>query len=112
MCLSGVIGTLNFTTRIIVVFKYILGIPFEEIAAILGMEQSAVRQAASRGKRRLRDFSENECGLYMNRSHFQCGLAGQLGDSSFKKDVLALRTITDKARFLHETGNQLPPIDY
>lgn len=112
MCLSGVIGTLNFTTRIIIVFKYILDISYEEISSILNMEQSAVRQAASRGKKRLRVFFEKECGLYEKRSRCCCGLAGQLETSSFKNEVLAMKTITDKARFLHEKGTPLPPMEY
>jgi RNA polymerase sigma factor (sigma-70 family) len=111
-CLSGIIGTLNFKTRIIVVFKYILNVPFEEISRILGMEQGAVRQAASRGMRRLARFFRDECGLYANEAHCKCGLEKHLGKTSFKREMAALKSIAAKAHRLHELGNPLPPIGY
>ena len=112
MCLSGIIGTLNFKSRIIVVFRYILDISFEEIARILRMEQSAVRKAASRGKKRLMDFFENECGLYAKSAHCKCGLEKYLEQTSFKNDMVALKSITAKALHLHKSGRPLPPIEY
>ncbi len=112
MCLSGIIGTLNFKTRIIIVFKYILGVSFEEISGILGMDQAAVRKAASRGKQRLKDFFENECGLYSKGARCKCGLERYLGETSFKNDMVAIRSITAKAHRLHASGRQLPPIGY
>jgi len=112
MCLSGIIGTLNFKTRIIVVFRYILDISFEEISRILGMEQVAVRKAASRGKKRLMDFFENECGLYDKRAHCKCGLEKYLEKTSFKNDIVAMKSITAKALHLHNSGSPLPPIEY
>lgn len=112
MCLSGIIGTLNFKVRIIVVFRYILDISFEEISRILGMEQSAVRKAASRGKKRLMDFFENECGLYAKSAHCKCGLERYLEKTSFKNDLVAIKSITAKALHLHNSGSPLPPIEY
>jgi RNA polymerase sigma-70 factor (ECF subfamily) len=112
MCLSGIIGTLNFKTRIIVVFRYILDISFEEISRILGMEQAAVRKAASRGKKRLTDFFENECGLYAKNAHCKCGLERYLEKTSFKNDLVAMKSITAKAFHLHNAGSPLPPIEY
>lgn len=112
ICVSGIIGTLNFKTRIIVVFRYILNISFEEISIILGMEQSAVRQAASRGRKRLFDFVKNECGLYSKEAHCKCGLEGYLKKTSFKNDMVAIRSITAKAHRLHSSGRPLPPIGY
>lgn len=112
MCLSGIVGTLNFKTRIVIVFRYILGLSFDDIARILGMEQCAVRQAASRGKKRLAVFFERECGLYRRNSRCRCGLEKYLGATSFRNDILALKTITEKASRILSSGKSLPPIGY
>jgi RNA polymerase sigma-70 factor (ECF subfamily) len=111
-CLSGIVGTLAFNTRIIVVFRYVLGVPYGDIAEILGMEQSAVRKAASRGMRRLAVFFENECGLYRKNSRCRCGLEQHLGTTSFRNDILAIKSITERARRILSSGKSLPPIGY
>lgn len=111
-CLSGVIRTLSFKMRMIFVFRYLLDLPFEEIARILDMSEEAVRQAAGRGRKRLADFLENECGIFRKGSACRCGLEGYLGQTSFRNDLLALTTITQKARKLHDAGARLPPIGY
>ncbi len=112
VCLSGIVGTLNFKTRIVIVFRYLLGLSFEEIARILGMDQGAVRQTASRGKRRLAVFFEKECGLYRKNSRCRCGLEKHLGATAFRNDILALKSITEKAKRILSSGKSLPPIGY
>lgn len=111
-CLSGIVGTLNFKTRIIVVFRYVLGVPYGEIAEILGMDQGAVRQASSRGKKRLARFFEDECGLYAKNSRCKCGLERYLGTTSFRNEIAAIKSITDKAHRILSSGKSLPPIGY
>ncbi len=111
-CVSGVIGTLNFRARLIFVFRFILDISHEDIASIMGMEQAAVRKTASRARRRLEVFFRDECGLHAGVSHCKCGLEGQLDTGGFRGDILALKTITAKAKRLHARGCPLPPLEY
>lgn len=111
-CLTGVIMTLTFKTRIIVIFRYLLDLSFEEIARIVDMNEPAVRQAANRGKKRLADFLENECGIFREATVCRCGLEKYLDQTTFRSDMLATRTIAQKARKLQNEGKSFPPIEY
>lgn len=111
-CLSGVIMTLNFKMRLIFVFRFVLDLPYEEIARIFGMKEEAVRKAAGRGRKRLADFLENECGIFRKGAPCRCGLEEYLDRASFRNDMLALTTIAQKAARLRADGDPLPPAGY
>jgi RNA polymerase sigma factor (sigma-70 family) len=111
-CLSGVVKTMKFRMRVLFVFRFILGLPFSEIAEIMNMNEDAVRQAANRSRRRLADFLENECGIFKKGSACKCGLERYLAQGTFREEMLALRTLTEKALRLHEAGNRLPSMEY
>jgi RNA polymerase sigma factor (sigma-70 family) len=111
-CLSGVVKTMKFRMRVLFVFRFILGLPFSEIAEIMNMKEEAVRQASNRSRRRLADFLTNECGIYKKGSACKCGMEKHLARGSFREEMLALQTLTEKAIRLHEAGERLPSMDY
>ncbi len=76
------------------------------------MKEDAVRQAAGRARKTLAEFLESECGLFRMASPCRCGLEKYLDQTSFRSDILALRTITRIAGKLHEEGSPVPPIEY
>ncbi len=111
-CLTGVIMTLPFKARMVFTFRYILDLPFGEIADITGMREDAVRQSAARARKTLAGFLENECGIFRPATPCRCGLEAYLDRASFRADMLALRTITRIARGLHDAGFPLPALGY
>lgn len=111
-CVTGVILTLPFKSRIVFTFRYLLGLSFTEIAESVGMREDAVRQSASRARKTLANFLERECGIYREASSCRCGLENHLDRASFRQDMLALKSIARIARTLHETGSVLPPPAY
>jgi RNA polymerase sigma-70 factor (ECF subfamily) len=111
-CLTGVLLTLEFRPRVIFTFRYVLDLPFSEIARILGMNEASARKAASRARTALAEFLRTECGLFGDATPCRCGLEGALDRTSFRKDISALRSITRIARTLHERGEPLPTIEY
>lgn len=111
-CVTGVILTLPFKSRIVFTFRYLLGLSFTEIAESVGMREDAVRQAASRARKTLANFLERECGIYREARACRCGLENHLDRASFRQDMLALKKITRIARALHEKGSALPPPAY
>lgn len=111
-CVTGVIKTLNPRARAIFVFRFIAGLSFIEIARITGMREDAVRQATTRARKRLAAFLERDCGIFRRGALCHCGMERYLRDSEFRDEMLALRTMSDKARRLHEAGNDFPTIDY
>lgn len=111
-CITGVIHTLNFKARIIFVFRFIIELSYSEIGEILGMRENAVRQAAQRARKRLAGFLSVECGIFRKGAPCRCGLEGYLSSGPFRSQMLSLKTITEKARVLHEAGDPLPPFEY
>lgn len=111
-CVTGVIRTLSPREKAIFVFRFILGLSFGEIARIAGMREDAVRQAATRARRRLAAFLERECGIFRPGSPCRCGMEPYLRGGEFRKEMLSLRSMSEKAMRLHEAGIELPPIGY
>lgn len=111
-CVTGVIRTLGFRSRIIFVFRFIIELSYPEIARILGMRENTVRQAAQRARKRLAGFLTNECGIFRKGSPCRCGLEGYLSAGTFRSEMLSLQTITEKARTLQERGEPFPPLEY
>jgi len=111
-CVTGVIKTLNPRARAIFVFRFISGLSFGDIARITGMREDAVRQAATRARKRLASFLERECGIFRKGSPCRCGMERYLRDGEFRGEMLSLRTMSEKAIRLHEAGSEFPPIEY
>lgn len=111
-CMTGVIHTLSFKARIIFVFRFIIELPYHEIAEILDMQENAVRQAAQRARKRIASFLSVECGIFRKCSPCRCGLERYLSSSQFRTQLLSLKTITEKAWALHDAGETFPPLEY
>lgn len=111
-CLTGVILTLEFKPRIVFTFRYVIGLPFADIGRILGMNEATVRKATSRARDAIAVFLQTECGLFREATPCRCGLERLLDKTSFRKDILSMRTITRIAKVLHERGSPLPTIEY
>ena len=67
MAMLVVLDSLSPAERVAFVLHDVFGIPFDEIAPIVGRSSAAVRQLASRGRRRVRDSASPDVDLRRQR---------------------------------------------
>jgi RNA polymerase sigma-70 factor (ECF subfamily) len=81
LALLVVLGALNPAERVAFVLHDIFGVPFAEIAPIVGKSEAAVRQLTSRARRRVRGPSEPRADLARQRELIDAFLAAaRVGD--------------------------------
>jgi RNA polymerase sigma factor (sigma-70 family) len=62
-CMKGVLFCLDSDARLVFVFRFVVELPYSEIAAVMGKTEEATRQIASRARRLVSNFLRGECGL-------------------------------------------------
>lgn len=62
-CMKGVLFCLDADSRLVFIFRFVVGLPYAEIARIMDKTEESLRQAASRARRLVGSFIEGDCGL-------------------------------------------------
>jgi len=111
-CLTGILHCLDTESRLIFIFREIAGLEWSEISEIVGISLIAIRQIGSRGKRRVRNFMDEECSLLNPQGSCRCRMAKVVKEINLPQEYESIRQTVDRLRLFKETENLLPRKNY
>jgi RNA polymerase sigma-70 factor, ECF subfamily len=109
-CLQGVLFCLDPEPRLVFVFRFVVGLPYAEIARVMDREEPAVRQAASRARRLVQGFIESDCAFGGGRC--SCGMDSIVRRAGLVAEFERLSSLVRKASAYRLAEEMLPKADF
>lgn len=111
-CLTGILHCLNNETRLIYLLRDIALLEYEDIAIIMDKEEASVRKILSRGRKKLKNFLNDECVLYNPHGNCKCRMKKLVVDIKLDEKFTKLRELSKSAKFYLNSEKLLPQKNY
>ena len=111
-CLTGMLHCLDNETRLAYIFRDMAQLPYPEIARILDKDEPTVRQAISRGRRKLRNFLKDECALFNPHGSCRCRMKRWVQQIKLPQEYQKLRQTIHSVNIWQESETVLPGKNY
>jgi RNA polymerase sigma factor (sigma-70 family) len=109
-CMQGVLFCLEPAPRLVFIFRFVVGLPYAEIARIMSSEEAAVRQAASRARRLVHGFVVSDCAFGGGRC--RCGMDAIVRRAGISAEFERLSSLVRKASAYRLAEEILPRADF
>jgi RNA polymerase sigma factor (sigma-70 family) len=107
-CLRGVLFCLDSDARLVFVFRFVVELPYAEIAPIMGKTEEATRQIASRARRLVSSFLRGECGLIRPGAVCRCRNDRWIRETGVAEEFWRLGRMTRLAELYRDQRKVFP----
>lgn len=107
-CLTGILHCLDTESRLVFLFRELVGLDWSDVASALEISEAAARQTGSRGKRKLRRFLNRECSLFNPDGPCRCRMATAVKSVDLPREYERMRTTVDRMRLFREAESLAP----
>ena len=111
-CLTGLFHCLSNDARMIYIFRDIIGLPYAEIAQIMGKDEQEARKSISRSRIRLRNFLNNECRIFNPHSKCKCRMNTLLEGVNLPTEYQRIRDVGKRISIFRQAEKILPAKNY
>jgi len=111
-CLTGLFHCLTNEARMIYIFRDVIQLPFREVAAIMDMDESAVRKTLSRSRTKLRSFLNGNCRIFNPNSDCKCRMNTLLEGIDLPGEYQRIRDIGKRVSIFRQAEEVLPTKNY
>jgi len=111
-CITGILHCADSEVRLAHIFRHIAGLEYEEIAAVLGKDEAAVRQMISRTMKKLNAFLNEKCTLYNPEGNCRCRMKTLVEAIDLPQEYEKLRRIVGKVSFFRQSELVFPGKNY
>ena len=111
-CLTGLFHCLSNEARLIYIFRDIIGLPYSEIAEIMGKDEPTVRKVLSRSRVRLRSFLTRDCRIFNPNSVCKCKMNTLLEGIDLPGEYQRIRDIAKRVSIFRQAEKILPTKNY
>ncbi|MCL2127396.1 MAG: RNA polymerase sigma factor [Treponema sp.] len=111
-CLTGLFHCLSNEARMIYIFRDVIQLPFGEVAAIMDMDEGAVRKTLSRSRARLRSFLNGNCRIFNPNSECKCRMNTLLEGIDLPGEYQRIRDIGKRVSIFRQAEEILPTKNY
>ena len=111
-CLTGLFHCLSNEARMIYIFREVIQLPFSEVAAIMDMDESAIRKTLSRSRVRLRSFLNGNCRIFNPNSECKCRMNTLLEGIDLPGEYQRIRDIGKRVSIFRQAEEVLPTKNY
>lgn len=111
-CLNGTLHCLDSEARLAFLFRDVVHLPYQDIASILGKDETTVRKVVSRSRRKLRNFLTNQCILFNPQGDCHCRMKKYVYSINLQKEYVKLRNMVQRVNIYLESEKVLPAKNY
>ena len=111
-CLTGLFHCLSNEARMIYIFRDVVQLPFDEIAAIIGKDEPTVRKTLSRSRTKLRSFLNGNCRIFNPNSECKCRMNTLLEGIDLPTEYQRIRDIGKRISIFRQVEEVLPTKNY
>ena len=111
-CLTGLFHCLGNDARMIYVYRAIIGLPYAEVARIMGMDERGVRKSLSRSRKRINNFLNNECRIFNPNSKCKCRMNTLLESINLPREYQRIRNLGKRISIFRQAEKILPSRNY
>jgi RNA polymerase sigma-70 factor, ECF subfamily len=109
-CLQGLLFCLEPEPRLVFLFRFAAGLPYAEIARVLGRAEPAVRQMASRSRRSVLGFLRSDCAFQSGRC--RCGMDVPVHRTGLVAEFARVSALLGAVEVYRAAEEILPPLDF
>jgi RNA polymerase sigma factor (sigma-70 family) len=111
-CLTGILHCLDAESRMAYLFRDMVQLSYEDISEIIEKDPATVRKIVSRGRRKLKNFLNDECMLYNPSGKCKCRMKNLVTDIKLPPEYLKLRSFVNRVNIYLESQKVLPLKNY
>ena len=111
-CLTGILHCLDIESRMAYLFRDMVQLSYEDISEIIEKDPATVRKIVSRGRRKLKNFLNDECMLYNPSGKCKCRMKNLVTDIKLPQEYLKLRSFVNRVNIYLESQKVLPLKNY
>lgn len=111
-CLSGMLQCLDAEVRLGYLLRDVAGLPYDDVAQVLGIEGDAARQMVSRARRKLARFMKGHCALANPAGACRCRMRRQVKAVDLPAEYARLRATVHRVQVFKESETVLPSKDF
>jgi len=111
-CLTGLFHCLGSDARMIYVYRALIGLPYAEVAQIMGMDEQGVRKSLSRSRKKINNFLNNECRIFNPASKCKCRMNTLLKSINLPREYQRIRNLSKRVSIFRQAEKILPARNY
>jgi len=111
-CLTGILHCLDQESRLVYLFKDVVGLSYDDIALIIDKQPATVRKMVSRCRGKLKNFLNKECILYNPSGNCKCRMRDLVAEINLPHEYHKLRQLVKEVNLYQESCQIIPQKNY
>ncbi|MCL1809055.1 MAG: RNA polymerase sigma factor [Clostridiales bacterium] len=111
-CLTGLFHCLGDDAQMTYIFRDVIGLPYAEIARIMGYSEQDARKSVSRSRKKLRNFLNRECRIFNPCSECKCRMNMLIESIDLPSEYQRIRDLAERISIFRQAEKVLPTKNY
>ncbi len=111
-CLTAFCHCLNNESRLIFLFRKLVGLSYVEISKIIGLSENNIRKILSRSKHKVKNFMNENCFLFNRNADCKCRIKKEILKLDLNKEYEKYKKVINLADFYKKFEKELPRKNY